>query len=174
MAKPLPSATGYSNITTPRLDTAPGEPFVDDDVSRVVNSQHYVMARYTRVHVSQNFGVKDDDGDCTTTSGSLVTMLTYIIIPRLGMTNGIEWRWYADAAAADGEIRVQCVETATGTTATVPTAGSPTYGTGTLALSRPETVTTIEVQLRVTGGGTSTTLRAFGLWDQMLDVATLP
>ena len=174
MAIPLPGESAYSNVTTPRLDLNAGETFVDLDIEKIVNSQHYLMGRWSPVHACQNFGVLADPGAVTTASGSLVTLLTYIIVPRLDMTNGIEWRWYADAVAADGEIRVQCVETGTGTTSTVVSAGSPNYGTDTLALSRSDTVTTIEVQLRVTGAGTSTTLRSFGLWDTMLTVGTMP
>lgn len=166
MAKQLPARGSFPD-TRGEMTAFPGLVHVDADVSDVVQGQHYATAYYGRQHIP---GQHWPAARVRESAGAMTRVLAYSVEPRLDMSNGVEFRGRVTSTHG-GTVRVRCVETATNTDVAV--GAGTVYFTGTQAMSRADTETTIEVYLQRDVAG-DIDLRAFALWDRDLDVATLP
>lgn len=174
MAYQLPAVDAWPGLI-PEQTQEPGLDHFAQDVGRIVEEQHHLLAYFGHGHVSQVFGWWTDEIPlCRGISGSFVKVATYIIRPMLHQRKLIA----AVQCNSDqgGTVRVKVVESAVDLDISVA-AGMGEIDSGvTTTIDRGGEVTTIELYLRVATsiGGTYLDLFTFCLADADLTVGDLP
>lgn len=147
----------------------PGLGHYDEHVEDLVEAQHMLYADWGRAHCGQQFAA----AAVREIAGVLTQYLTYLIVPRAGMTT-LRVLAILDGGSAGGTLRIRDEDTPTNLDIAVPAGAFPVYipagaaAAPTLVLNRPDTLTRITVWLEMAGGGDLIDLRAIYLLDDDL------
>ena len=156
----LPARGSFPDLE-PAGRIAPSTPHLDGHVEDIVEGQHWASAYLGRQHVAQSWA------HASPSASTKTQVLTYLVIPRVGMTT-LRWRAYLTASVPADTVTVylDCAEN--GETANTADASgtSGRYVTGTLEIQRPDQLTTIHVSIAASSG--TVTLNSFSLADEDL------